>query len=334
MTLTNNLIKLQLLALMAMALVFTACGDDEDEEDKVAPDSYSAFDGVSYAEATTRLDKVAELTTELKKGNNGEVSDEQTMLSIFNDDIASATNTSVVETYRGYLTTHASISGDNNVAENGTPGILTKNDGSGSYLVDGNGKEYVQLVEKGLFGSCFLHQIVQLIGTGDNVDAAKWDLAFGYLGVPTDFPANTDGLFGVGKYCNSRDGLLGTNNDLIKPFIDGRFNLNEGEDVATQAQSAISAVELVLAATGIHYINSTLGALDDQAVISHAMSEAEGFIKGVKFNPNHRISDADYDQVISLLGDNYFEVSTADLTQARDILSTAYGIDPSVASQL
>ncbi|MFW5659125.1 MAG: DUF4856 domain-containing protein [Bacteroidota bacterium] len=338
----KDLLKLHLVALLAMSLVFTACGDDDDDDNNVAPDSYAAFDDVSYTEASDRLSRVGELTTEMKKGNSGESVSEQTLLDIFNNSVASATAPDVVDDFRAYLSAHASISGTTDTASNGTAGILYKEDGSGQYLVNAQGKEYIQLVEKGLFGACFLYQIAQVLtipsAVGEDVDEAtrqaNWDLAFGYLGVPQDFPTVTEPRYGIGNYSNGRDDLLGTNQDLVTPFINGRFNITEGAAVETEARAGAAAAELVLAATGIHYINSALNAGTDQAIVSHALSEAEAFIYGIQFNPNKTISDADWTKVLTLLGDNFFEVSSDNLTQARDILATAYGIESGIASQL
>ena len=145
-----------------------------------------------------------------------------------------------------------------------------------------------------------------------------------------------DGLYGIGKYCNGRDGVLETNAALIEPFIAGRFAINQDDDegVVSAAVDARKAVEMVFAATGIHYINSGLDNFGDDALRCHALSEAEAFIKSLKYNTDKTISDADWTSVLDNLGDNFYTVEQDDLQDARDVLAAAYNIDSETAKLL
>lgn len=54
-----------------------------------------------------------------------------------------------------------------------------------------------------------------------------WDEAFGYFGVPVDFPANTAGIRFWGKYCNTRDAQLGCNAVTMDGFKRGRAAITQ-----------------------------------------------------------------------------------------------------------
>ncbi len=84
-------------------------------------------------------------------------------------------------------------------ASNGVKGKLVTS--TRAILVDANGLEYKELAEKGLMGSVLYYQamtILKNIATYDNVTKVNgitaqekaWDEAFGYFGVPIDFPTN------------------------------------------------------------------------------------------------------------------------------------------------
>jgi hypothetical protein len=93
-------------------------------------------------------------------------------------------------------------------ASSGVKGKLITS--SRAVLVDANGLEYKELAEKGLMGAVLYSQamtILKNIATYDNVTKINgvtaqekaWDEAFGYFGVPVDFPTNVTGLKYWGK---------------------------------------------------------------------------------------------------------------------------------------
>ena len=62
-------------------------------------------------------------------------------------------------------------------------------------------------------------QVLSTVEEGKGTDMQHhWDEAFGYFGVPTDFPTNTEGLVGLGKYCNKVDAQLGCNKIIMDAF--------------------------------------------------------------------------------------------------------------------
>ena len=132
----KTLLKLNLVWLLAIALVFTACEDDNGDSDPNAPDSYSAFENVNYSGQTDRLNMLKELTAEMKKGNEGTAINEQTLLDMYanaNDpftftsekDLKSKTFPNDVSEFETLLSGLAAISGSTDPASDGTAGILT-----------------------------------------------------------------------------------------------------------------------------------------------------------------------------------------------------------------
>src|SRR5690606_22863517 len=121
-----------------------------------------------------------------------------------------------------------------------------------NYLCDENGVEYTQLIEKGLMGAVFYYQIAAVYLGEDKlgpqvVKASRqhhWDEAFGYFGVPVDFPTNVSGIRFWGKYTDSRNALLGCNKKLMDAFLLGRAAIDNDDTETMNAQVTIIRDEL------------------------------------------------------------------------------------------
>ena len=131
-----------------------------------------------------------------------------------------------------------------------------------------------------------------------------WDEAFGYLGVPRDFPLSTDGVVFWGDYCNKRDELLQTNQRIMDGFIKGRAAISNG-DLPTRDE-AIAEVrqvwEEVVVSTALHYLNQAIDQYDDFALRAHAISEGLAFIYSLQFNPAKRLSNQEVNELLVLIG--------------------------------
>ena len=103
-------------------------------------------------------------------------------------------------------------------------------------MIGGDGLDHAQLIEKGLMGACLYYQATsvyfgddrmnvdnEMVEVGEGTEMEHhWDEAFGYFGVPKDFPTSTDGLFFWGSYSNQRNGILESNQKLMDAFLKGR----------------------------------------------------------------------------------------------------------------
>jgi hypothetical protein len=235
----------------------------------------------------------------------------------------------------------------------GNPGVMTNSSGTKAYLVNANGVELAQLIEKGIMGACFYYQATAVyLGEGkmnvDNITVTPglgttmehhWDEAFGYLGVSKDFPTNLTGLKFWGKYLNDRESKLGQNATLMNAFLAGRAaisNDNLGErDV--KITSIRRSWEQVCAATAIAYLNDALAAYgNDDAELHHALSEAYAFIYALKWGGDATINASSVDVILVSLGGssnlltiNFYGISNAQLQNAKDALIAAF---PSLAA--
>ena len=237
---------------------------------------------------------------------------------------------------------------------NGVAGVVSS--GSKSYLCDENGIEYTQLIEKGLMGAVFYYQATDVYLGADRMSADNitvdaengtdmehhWDEAFGYLGVPTDFPSNTDGLAWWGTYVNRRNALLNTN-EIMTEFIKGRAAISNN-DLAARDEAIIGVQakwELASAGTVVNYLNTALDNFNDDAIRNHALSEAAGFAYALKFNPNKKVTNANVDEILTKIGGspvfkdmNFYNTTEDDLNDAKNLIAGYFNEIEAVKDEL
>ncbi|MFM1931855.1 MAG: hypothetical protein RL226_1158 [Bacteroidota bacterium] len=314
-----------------LLLALSACKKDKDQEQVISPtpsvcsaDEYCfTRDGqntVDFSGQTARLLQLSEISTYLKSANSGAQLDADILTEMFsnnegagssyfsNDAIAPGKQLknkcflANVSYYEDLFSEISANSGTTNAAEEGQAGIITSTvDPSKKYLVDANGFEYTQLIEKGLMGDVFYYQALNTyitnvesgtleMGVAADAAAGKYyseaehafDEAFGYFGVPVDFPTNTSPLYFYGKYCSSRDGALGTN-DIMSDFIAARKALVNSQIDATSIDNVRMHWQRVIAGTVINYLKQAKET-EDMAVKCHVLSEAYAFIGNLLFN--------------------------------------------------
>ena len=298
--------------LAVLILCVSACDSAGPEQDLIdTPESYEfTRDGtptVSYSGQTDRLNMVSEIKDYLRRGDQGEVLSEQALLDMFQNaggnggghfsfssdrQLKDKTFTPDLDNrlFENLFAGAAAASAAGNagvVATDGTAGLLTRENSGNTILVDERGREFTQLIEKGLMGSVFYDQIFNTYLTDDRIGAGvenaelvegenytpmehHWDEAFGYWGAPTDFTspwpeAREDEARFWAHYSDVADGELGTNELIMDAYIAGRAAI-VNDDVATkdaQRDVLYAYHELVAAATAVHYINLTLQYLDE-----------------------------------------------------------------------
>ncbi|MBI34005.1 MAG: DUF4856 domain-containing protein [Flavobacteriales bacterium] len=351
--------KKLILPVLAIAVLTGCKKDDPVDEDGTTsytvPTTYN-FENVSYGGQTDRLDMLTALTSYIKTGHTeGVTLDAQVMNNMYENEntpfegtIGSSgkdLSSKTYETARGEIVnlfdSIAKYSGQAGGAD-GQAGLVAR--GTGHILVDATGKEYAQLIDKGLMGSCFYYQGTSKYLSdekiGDAVDNVivepgkgtdkehHFDEAFGYFGVPIDFPTNQDGLLFWGKYCNKRDAVVGTN-DIMDAFLRGRAAIS-AKDKAGQDAAVADIKELwekAAASTAIHYLNDADANFADDGNRLHYLSEAYAFINALTYNVDGSIGQSDVDEVLAALGDNYWTVTQADILAARDLLATKANLE-------
>ncbi|RMG30350.1 MAG: DUF4856 domain-containing protein [Bacteroidetes bacterium] len=242
-------------------------------------------------------------------------------------------------------------------AANGTAGLLTREDKGSTILVDENGREFTQLIEKGLMGAVFYNQIFNVYlsdaRTGDEVENVAlvedknytpmehhWDEAFGYWGVPVDFTspwpqdrADEDRFWGhySNVVDNVKNGRLGTNKAIMHAFRKGRTAIVNYDLDGKNAQKDVlyEQLELVAAAVAVHYLNLGLKFLNEGKTgeTFHVMSEAWAFTNALRYSPRRKLSLTQIAEIMeSDLGanGNFWNVTPAGLNKAKNTLVLAY----------
>lgn len=357
---------LRMLPLVGLLLLSQACekGDDNNPSYEI-PTTYS-FENVNYSGQTQRLAMLLELKSYMGTANtSGTVLDAAKMKAMFSNDAANAGWSNSYEaskqlkskTFENQRTVfedlieELALASQSTVAGSaGQAGVVTSADGSKSYLLGDDGLEHAQLIEKGLMGACFYYQATAVYMGAEkmNVDNETvepgegtqmehhWDEAFGYLGVPKDFPTSKDGLVFWGGYSDKRDAILGTNGKLMEALIKGRAAISN-KDLVTRDKAiaeAQSAWELVSVGTALHYLNAGMDNFDDMALRGHALSEAIAFTYSLQFNPNKQISNSQVGGVLELIAGaatfdqmNLYQADKTNLQQAKDLLAGYYQLE-------
>lgn len=362
--------------LVIIATVFGIAGCKKEEQGLDVPATYSFNrDGsstVSYSGQTQRLDMMQVLTNTMKAGNTvGTSVDGEELKNMFrnqNDPFAGATfsknliskcfasDTTVILSWMDQLATASNAGG---TASSGTAGVLVdgSSDPNSGYLVNENGVELTQVIEKTVMGSVFFYQAMEvyfgedrmgLLGNDDLADGENYtnmehyfDEAFGYFGVPVDFPAAStleDARF-WGKYCKERneDGInSGIADEIMLAFRTARTAISCKDYQTRDAQIAeISRLwGYVIASTAIDYLErakSTTGVSVYKK--HHYLSEAIGFMQAMKyhFNGGNSVVSPQYSYIV--LEDAYdfvgvdadlYSVSDADIDNAIATIYQAF----------
>ncbi|MEM7161574.1 MAG: DUF4856 domain-containing protein [Bacteroidota bacterium] len=236
--------------------------------------------------------------------------------------------------------------------DNGGPGqagvVVSTTNPSKQYLQDANGQEFVQLIEKGLMGAVFynqiqLHYLGEPLQNSDNtdvVDAANgkyytqmehfWDEAYGYFTTATDYtPGGGNGTNRFwGRYADGREDVLGSATSISRAFRTGRAAISAGDMAERDAQIAVIRDELqkVAAGTAIHYLNDAIADFGDDALRNHVLSEAAAFMYALPFGHETIANQAQIQTWLTLIGTDFYNVSTTDILTVRDELAAAAGL--------
>lgn len=325
------------------------------------PSAYT-FSNVSYTGQLQRMEMLTELKSYMNTGNTANtVLSAQSMKDMYQNvnnpfsgsglnasgkDIKSkvfSLDQTLFEMFMDSLAiaSQATVSGTN-----GQAGVVVSTSNPAKkYLCDKNGVEWTQVIEKGLMGALLYYQTTAVYlddaKIGNSVDNSSvtpgqgtamehhWDEAFGYFGVPTSFPTTTTGLVFWGKYCNDRNAVIGSNSQIMNAFLKGRAAISNQDYTERDAQRVIirDTWEKVIAATIISYVNSTKSNLTDDAIRNHNCSEIKGFLMNLKYNPTKKITTSQLTQLEGYLGTNFYNITSGNLDNIKNELSTIYGLD-------
>lgn len=347
----QNFLSVTLIA--ALLLAVSACSKDDTKKSYDVPSTYT-FDNVYYENAATRLGMMKELIDETKKANTlGTVVTAQRLLNLFKNEntpfadaayntsglqIRDKVRTDKLTTIESLFTDIETQSSAGNVGAEGVAGVV--GDGTAARLLDANGIEYKESIEKGLFGAFLYYQISEVLLSPSNIGASaakevrqqNWDAAFGYYGVPTDFPANKNGLLFIGKYGDARDAALvpGLNNTIMSAFLKGRAAIDNDDNTEVGKQAVIvkECVEKALAATAVNYLTIASTKFGDDVTRCHTLSEFRGLLAALSFSTTKKISDTQLTEIATTIGNSNWTITNANILKARTDLAAIYGLNP------
>lgn len=370
--------------MVSLALLLGACdnSDDPGVDDTLKVPTTYVFerDGqttVNYEGQTQRLNMLEEMGAYMAETRSlGTTVDANTLKAMYANENSpfSATYTknlksktfqadvAFFESWMERMATHSQL---NQNAAPGQAGVLNEeypqagSSQSAGYLVDENGIEHHQIIEKGLMGAVFYYQAMEVylsqdrMGQLGNDDLSEgqaytnmehyFDEAFGYFGVPVDFPVSQQGVRFWGKYCNNRNndqegrfGFQGINEEIMEAFRKGRAAIVQKEYEARD--EAILKVqnlwERVIGGTAANYLERSLSSDNPPTYRKHHyLSEAIAFMLSLKYkfdggnSKNPRYSNAQLvEEALAIIGPetNLWDVTDADINAAISKLQEAF----------
>ncbi len=347
------------IAIVAAGLTFMqSCTPDDDEPTYDVPTTYN-FTNVNYSGQTYRLSMLEEIldycvtarvsgttlsATTLKNmfANSGSPFSDATLNGSGKQlkNKCYAADQSLVESYIDSLVL---ASQSVTAGSNGVAGIVVSSAEPGSkYVLSAKGWDYTEMIEKGVMGGVFYYQAIDTylenisdddnntITAGEGTDMEHhFDEAFGYFGVPVNFPTNNTDVLFWGEYCNDMDAALGSNAKLMNAFLAARAAITN-KDYTTRDEKIIVIREnwdALVAAAAIHEINEAIEYFGDDALRSHTLTEFVGFVQSLKYNIHAKITPAQISEVTGHIGTNLYNVTLTDLNAAKNLLSAIYGLD-------
>lgn len=234
------------------------------------------------------------------------------------------------------------------VAGPGEDGIITASNGTSRYLVSGQGIEYRQLVQKGLYTAVFLDQISniylgdekqslsnEVLVEGKNYTGLEhsWDEAYGYVTKNGTYPqpSGPNAERNFGRYL--RQGPDSTN--IFLAFLRGRAAAVNNDRAMMNEQISIirTAVEKLVAMEAVSYLNKTKKAISANNMGSaiHSFNEGLAFVYGLRFAHDPKIDAGQSDNMIdALIGypSGFYELTIDKINEVRNFVAEAFDLDP------
>lgn len=353
-----------ILFLSVISMLMVSCSDEKITKPEPEPKSYDIpdtynFDNVDNQNQLVQMEMLEEMKNLISTAITNKVAINAGVLnSMFrnngtpfaNPNLNSSEESLYTMTDRSRTSFFEFYFGDINnasttrTAANNKKGILVTNDKTQTFLVDSVGKEYLQMIDKGLMGALFYYQVAQVYTSeakiGNNVDNKilidgkvtqmqyNWDQAFGYFGATLDFPISKEGIKYVAKLSDDRNDLLSTNKLLMKEgFLKGRAAIDN--DDSTGKKQAVASIrknwELVLASTAIHYLKNAKTDFEDTALKHHNLTAAWILLWSIQNNPQS--NGFYYEEAQAEIGTNFWNTTPANVDKAISILVKAYKLE-------
>lgn len=329
----SHKIKYNSIVIIALMLVLglNSCKKKEKEQNQPSLQIPSNYDGTNFTinSAVTKAitDQLTALVNKAKEGRDSTKTVSKTDL----DNLFTAGTTSLASITTEYYKNRLSgVTGwFNDLAQatgsGYTPGSFVDQGGVyGGYLFDENGVELEQLIEKGLFGAALYNYAISLLA--NNPTPTTVDQVLALYGAKPAFansgssavPAENRDAF-MANYAARRSDINDNNSlyiQLKNQFIRLQTAVKAGNQYDADKNDAISKIKLtwekVNAATIINYCHSATSKLSatspttsDKASSLHSIGEAIGFLHGFRTVSDKKITDAQIDEILTLLNAPY-----------------------------
>lgn len=295
----------QIFSIAWLSVLFLACNQEDPVPELEIPDSYSSANFTSNTVAETEvLDQLGGLADELNAMEASNISAElsypNALEAVTLDAYASKVAVWLDETEKA-----AGNEFDLENAPNGEGGLL------GTRLLDENGLELEQMIEKGSFGAGLYNHALAILS--EPATEASIDQLVRIFGAePTFDPEETRFSANYAKRRSDNTARTGFLYNAEVSLIAAKAAIAAGPQYNSEFQNAISTFlinwEASNFATVIYYANATKtliqNAGDDPVALGnamHAYSEAVGFTEGFKGIATKRITDNEIDQILALL---------------------------------
>ena len=307
----------------ALVFVFASCDNDDDDTTPMLeiPTSYvsSSFDANVTAENTV-LD---ELNIMVSAANEAEANAQSASVSAitYPSTLSSVTLPSYQSLINGYLVELVNAANSPTGFQNpgsGTPAASEEGGLLGSRLLDENGLELEQMVDKGSFGAALYNHAITVI-EGDLSNSSAIDKLVEIHGAETTFDATK--VTAAANYSKRRsnvDAGTGFFYDIQTNLITAKAAIEAGSDFDAIRDEALNDYllnwEKSNFATVIYYCNSTKVQLQDASALPdgadkdaalgnalHAYAEGVAFTSGFRGISKKQITDAEIDNILALL---------------------------------
>lgn len=364
------------LSTLLCVVLFTSCNQDSGIGELEVPLTYqferNGASTVDYSGQAERLDMLALMSSYMKSSNTiGATALDAQLLKemfanennpfdgrIFTKDLKSKCFQNDVPVFEAMMDDLAQASQATGTASSGTAGVLVdgSSDPNSGYRVNANGVELREVIEKGLMGAVFFYQAMEVYLSGDrmgsvgneNLEEGKnytpmehyFDEAFGYFGIPMDFPnmVTIDDARFWGKYCNSRDNGLyeGINDEIATAFRTARAAIvaknYEMRDEAIQTIQQKWAI--IIASTAVDYLRVGLRTSGEPNYKRHhALSEAIGFLLALnyhfeggnsKYPPHYSQTHIGHAQTKLNVNSNLYELTDSQISEVIGDIQMAF----------
>jgi len=324
---TNKLDLLKFAMLLFVAVAVTSCGDDDMDMDDVIPDLEipTTYTSASFDSNVTDENTVVDGLSAMTSAANAAEADAQ-MNMVAPITYPSTLSTVTLPSYRSLIEDWLVelVAAANSPTPFQNPGLgNTPGDGEdggllGTRLLDENGLELEQMVQKGSFGAALYNHAITVIN-GDLSSSAAIDKLVEIHGTDVDFDVTaTTAAATYSRRRSNLDAQTGLFFDIKTNLITAKAAIEAGSDYDDVRDQALADYllnwEKSNFATVIYYANATKNQLQDAAGISdpteqaealgnalHAYAEGVAFAHGFRGVSQKQITDAEIESILEKL---------------------------------